>query len=175
LKVLFDHNLPHKLRTDRISRSNHEIITASYLGRGGMTNGELLRKAEQDGFEVFVTGDQRLISQQNLTRRRFAVIAPSSNNSPIIRIYLPAILAAIDRVALVPFRWSTAESLLARSLPASKPMVFPIRVKLDARRDSGGGAWRKGRYGNFRTPARALAPAPLAKEKSNNVATILAK
>jgi predicted nuclease of predicted toxin-antitoxin system len=99
LRVLFDHNIPHKLRTNLISLSYHEIITASYLGWGELTNGELLRKAEQDGFEVFVTGDQRLIYEQNLTGRRLAVIALSTNNWPIIKDHLPTILAAIDSVA----------------------------------------------------------------------------
>jgi hypothetical protein len=52
------------LRTSLVSLSKHEIITASYLGWGELTNGEMLRRAEQDGFEVFVTGDQRLIDEQ---------------------------------------------------------------------------------------------------------------
>ncbi len=99
MKVLFDHNLPHKLRTNLVSLSNHEIVTASYLEWGELTNGELLRRAEQDGFEVFVTGDQRLIYEQNLAGRRLAVIALSANNWPIIKNHLPAILAAIDSAA----------------------------------------------------------------------------
>lgn len=99
MRVLFDHNVPHKLRTSLVSLSNHEIITASYLGWGELTNGELLRRAEQDGFEVFVTGDQRLIYEQNLIGRGLAVIALSTNNWPIIKDHLPTILAAIDSVA----------------------------------------------------------------------------
>jgi predicted nuclease of predicted toxin-antitoxin system len=99
LRVLFDHNVPHKLRTSLASLSKHEIITASYLGWGELTNGELLRRAERDGFEVFVTGDQSLIYEQNLTGRKLAVIALSTNTWPIIRDHLPTILAAIDSVA----------------------------------------------------------------------------
>jgi hypothetical protein len=59
----------------------------------------LLRRAEENGFEVFVTGDQRLIYEQNLIGRRLAVIALSTNNWPIIKDHLPTILAAIDSVA----------------------------------------------------------------------------
>jgi len=99
LRVLFDHNIPHKLRTSLVSLSNHEIITASYLKWGELTNGELLRGAEQDGFEVFVTGDQRLIYEQNLSGRRLAVTALSTNNWPIIKDHVPIILAAIDSAA----------------------------------------------------------------------------
>jgi hypothetical protein len=56
-------------------------------------------RAEQDGIEVFVTGDQRLIHEQNLTGRRLAVIALSTNNWPIIKDHLTTILAAIDSAA----------------------------------------------------------------------------
>ena len=99
MRVLFDHNVPHKLRTSLVSLSKHEIITASYLGWGDLPNGELLRRAEQDGFEVFVTGDQRLIYEQNLIGRRIALIALSTNNWPLIKDHVPTILAAIDTVA----------------------------------------------------------------------------
>jgi hypothetical protein len=57
VKVLLDHNLPHNLRTGLISLGSHEIVTASYMGWGELKNGDLLREAEQNGFEVFVTGD----------------------------------------------------------------------------------------------------------------------
>ena len=58
MRVLFDHNLPHKLRTSLGKLSKHEIITASYMGWGDLKNGDLLRTAEESGIEVFVTGDQ---------------------------------------------------------------------------------------------------------------------
>lgn len=48
---------------------------------------------------MLVTGDQRLIYEQNLIGRRLAVIALSTNNWPIIKDHLPTILAAIHSVA----------------------------------------------------------------------------
>ena len=45
MKVLFDHNLPHKLRTGLDAFGGHEIVTASYMGWGNLKNGELLRIA----------------------------------------------------------------------------------------------------------------------------------
>jgi hypothetical protein len=48
---------------------------------------------------ALVTGDQRLISEQNLTRRGLAVIAFSGNNWPVIKDYLATIPAAIDSAA----------------------------------------------------------------------------
>jgi hypothetical protein len=43
------------------------------MGWAGLTNGILLQKA-QDEFDVFLTADTNLTSQQNLTRFRIAVI-----------------------------------------------------------------------------------------------------
>jgi hypothetical protein len=96
VKVLFDHNLPHKLRTNLDTLGKHEILTASYMGWGDLTNGELLRTAEESGIEVLVTGDRSLRYEQNLTGRRLAIVALSTNNWPIVKNYLPQILAAID-------------------------------------------------------------------------------
>lgn len=96
MKVLIDHNLPHKLRTNLAAGSAHEIVTTSFLGWGHLKNGELLRTAEDAGIEVFVTGDRSLVYEQNLTGRQLAVVALSSSNWPIIRDYLPRILSAIE-------------------------------------------------------------------------------
>jgi predicted nuclease of predicted toxin-antitoxin system len=97
--VLFDHNLPHKLRTSLDTLGQHEIVTASYMGWGDLKNGELLRIAEESGIEVLVTGDQGLPYEQNLTGRRLAIVALSTNNWPIVKNYLSEILTAIDSAA----------------------------------------------------------------------------
>jgi predicted nuclease of predicted toxin-antitoxin system len=57
VRVLFDHNLPHKLRTSLATLGEHEIVTASYMGWGDLKNGELLRIAEESGIEVLITRD----------------------------------------------------------------------------------------------------------------------
>lgn len=43
-------------------------------GWSELTNGELLRVAEADGFEVMVSADQNLGYQQNLKDRRLAIV-----------------------------------------------------------------------------------------------------
>jgi hypothetical protein len=93
VRVLLDHNLPHKLRA---ALGEHDVVTASYMGWGELRNGELLRVAEGEGFDAFVTGDRSLVDEQNLTGRRLAIIALSANNWPIIKDYIPRILTAID-------------------------------------------------------------------------------
>jgi len=83
------------------------MITASYLGWGDLNNGELLRTAEESGFEVLVTADKSLLYEQNLTGRPLAIVALSTNNWPIVKNYLSQILAAIDSAA--PGSFQTVE------------------------------------------------------------------
>jgi hypothetical protein len=96
VRVLLDHNLPHKLRTDVEALTEDQIVTASYIGWGDLKNGELLRAAEEGGFEILVTGDQSLLYEQNVSGRQLAIIALSTNNWPIVKNYIPQILAAVD-------------------------------------------------------------------------------
>jgi len=93
MKVLLDENLPHKLRLHLV---RHETVTVAYLGWGGLKNGELLKAAEDAGFDVFVTGDRALVHQQNLGARKIAVVSLSANNWPIIKNHVARIASAID-------------------------------------------------------------------------------
>jgi predicted nuclease of predicted toxin-antitoxin system len=99
VKVLLDHNLPHSLRSALIKISTHEIFTASYLGWGGLKNGDLIAAAEDKGIEVFATGDSDFLYETQHSGRRIAVIVLSANNWPIIKDNVVAILAAIDNAA----------------------------------------------------------------------------
>lgn len=71
------------------------MFTAVYVGFGGFKNGELLRAAEEAGYDVLLTDDLSLEYQQNMTGRRIAVVSLSANNWRIVRNYIPAIAAAI--------------------------------------------------------------------------------
>jgi hypothetical protein len=57
VKVLFDHNVPHKLRH---SFDGHLVSTADEMGWAELENGQLLRAAEESGFEVMITGTRTL-------------------------------------------------------------------------------------------------------------------
>jgi hypothetical protein len=93
VKVLLDENLAQRLRKNL---GAYEVYTVSYKGWAGLKNGELLRAAENDGIEVFLTGDQTLPFEQNLTERTIAVVALSSVEWDILKHHLPLIVAAID-------------------------------------------------------------------------------
>ena len=60
-------------------------------------NGELLRTAENNGIEVFLTGDQTLAYEQNLAGRAIAIVALSSVEWDILKQHLPLIIAALDK------------------------------------------------------------------------------
>ena len=81
MKVLLDENIPHDLRP---FLRHHDTFTAAYLGWAGLKNGALLEAAENDGFDVLVTGDLSLPYQQNMEGRRLAIVSLSAVNWPVI-------------------------------------------------------------------------------------------
>ena len=93
MRVLLDENLAHRLRKNL---GAHEVLTVRYKGWAGLKNGELLRRAENDGIEVLLTGDQTLTDEQNLSPRNIAIVALSCVEWHILKHHLPLIIAAID-------------------------------------------------------------------------------
>lgn len=57
----------------------HDCVPVQRRGWGGIKNGALLRLAEPD-FDAFITSDQSLRYQQNLTGFRIAILQLSTNN-----------------------------------------------------------------------------------------------
>ena len=74
-KILLDECLPVKLkyRFQEIS-PDFQVSTVTEKGWTGIKNGKLLEKAQQE-FEVFVTIDQNLPFQQELSKYSIAVVA----------------------------------------------------------------------------------------------------
>jgi hypothetical protein len=67
---------------------------------GTLQNGELLRRAEEEGFAAIVTTDQNLRYQQNLPTRRLAVLVLLTTDWRLIRQHADHVTAATDK--LVP-------------------------------------------------------------------------
>ena len=93
MRVLFDHNVPHKLRH---FLTGHEVSTADEMGWAELENGELLRSAEEAGFEAMVTGDKNLSYQQNLSGRLLALVVLSTNNWNVVKLKSEAVQKALD-------------------------------------------------------------------------------
>jgi hypothetical protein len=99
MKVLLDENLPHDLRK---LLPGHDVFTVAYLGWAGVKNGELLRRAAADGFDVMITNDNGVPYQQNLQTLAVALIVLSSPSNDIddLRPLVPDILRRLQ--SLVP-------------------------------------------------------------------------
>ena len=62
----------------------HEVGTVVKMEwPGQLENGELLRVAEESGFDGMVTLDQNIRYQQNLRGRKLALVALGSNIWPV--------------------------------------------------------------------------------------------
>lgn len=100
MKILLDESVPRVLKL-RLPHLN--ISTVQEMGWAGIRNGELLRRTETQ-FDVFVTADQNLRYQQNLSGRTLAIPVLPSNQVPVVIQRLPQVetsLAMIQAGTLV--------------------------------------------------------------------------
>lgn len=93
MRVLLDECLPRRLKRDL---AGHAVRTVPEAGWAGRDNGDLLSLAETQ-FDVFVTIDQHLASQQRVPKFRIAVVVLSapSNRYEDRRPLVPKLLDAI--------------------------------------------------------------------------------
>ena len=97
MRVLLDECLPRKLKREIQA---DVVKTVPEMGWAGTKNGALLRLAEQE-FDVFLTNDQNLEYQQNLSRFDLAVvvlIAPT-NDVDDLKPLMPAASEAIRLIS----------------------------------------------------------------------------
>ena len=92
MKILFDQGVPVPLRQEL---PGLEITTAYSLGWSKLSNGALLKAAEEAGLTVFVTTDQNLRYQQNLKERRIAILVLPTTRWPEIKPHAGKIQEAI--------------------------------------------------------------------------------
>jgi hypothetical protein len=93
MRILLDECVPLQVRG---ALTGHDVVTAQKLGWGGMSNGDLLNKAEQAGFDVFLIADKNLRYQQNLVHRRIAILELWTNHRPTLEKHFPEIRAAVE-------------------------------------------------------------------------------
>lgn len=94
-RVLLDHCVPRRVRQ---ALADCEVATAYQRGWNELKNGALLETAERDGFDVVVTADKNLRSQQQLAHRRMAIVELPTNSLPALLPHLTAIADAVNRV-----------------------------------------------------------------------------
>jgi predicted nuclease of predicted toxin-antitoxin system len=101
VKVLFDHNVPHKFRRSLV---HHDVKTADEMGWAELENGELLKAAEAAEFAVMVTCDKNISYQQNLKSRALALVILSTNNWQVLQSNMPRVLLAVNRAQAGSFK-----------------------------------------------------------------------
>jgi len=102
VRVLFDHNVPSKLRRGWV---DHEVFTAVEMGWAELENGQLLTAAENAGFALMVTADQNIEYQQNRVGRKLALVVLGTNNWNILKLDTARVLVAVGRAEVGSFEF----------------------------------------------------------------------
>jgi predicted nuclease of predicted toxin-antitoxin system len=94
LRILFDKNVPVGIRRFLPEHEVRTVVQMQWPER--LKNGELLKAAEEAGFQVMVTCDQNIRYQQNLAGLNLAIVTLGSNILPLVRQHEAEIAQAVD-------------------------------------------------------------------------------
>jgi hypothetical protein len=93
MRVLFDQGTPVPIRRFLTS---HSVRTAAEQDWTMLGNGQLLDAAEANGFDVLLTTDKNIRHQQNLSRRRIAIVVLGEPSWPMLRNHVQRVVTAVD-------------------------------------------------------------------------------
>src|SRR5436309_14056300 len=93
MRILFDQGTPVQIRR---SLEAHTVKTSREHGWSTLANGELLRVAEEAGFDVLLTTDKNMRYQQNFEGRRIAAVL-GNVLGPFVKPMLPQVVSAVER------------------------------------------------------------------------------
>jgi hypothetical protein len=74
----------------------HEVTEVIDRGWDQISNGDLLRLAEEAGFDLLLTTDKNLRYQQNLTGRKISIVVLGNSIWRIVRLHLDRVLLAVN-------------------------------------------------------------------------------
>ena len=97
LNILLDECIDWRLSKNILG---HRVSSVHQASLTGLKNGELLKKSERE-FDVFVTVDRNLTSQQNLKKFDIAVVVLrcKSNRLSDLQLLIPGLLTALQDVS----------------------------------------------------------------------------
>ncbi len=93
MRILFDQATPVPIRS---YLAGHVVRTAAQQGWDRLRNGDLLRVAEQAGFDVLLTTDKNMLYQQSLAGRKIAIVVLSLQQWPELRLHIRKVIQAVD-------------------------------------------------------------------------------
>ena len=100
MRILLDECLPIPMRG---CFTSHQCVAVSDRGWKGIKNGELLRLAEGQ-FDLFITADQSIRYQQNISGRRIQILELSTNDLRRILAAASLLQSAIETIKPGEFR-----------------------------------------------------------------------
>jgi len=97
MRILIDECIDERFRN---SLPGHQCQTVRYAGLAGLKNGDLLEAAETAKFDVFLTVDQGIEYQQNLSARQIAIVIfrAKSNRLKDLLLLAPAFLERLKSI-----------------------------------------------------------------------------
>ncbi len=96
MRILFDQGTPVPLRS---ALAAHHVETAYERGWATLGNGELLRVAEAEGFDLFVTTYLNFQHQQNLSGRSIAIVVLTTPSWPRIEKAIDLVADIVNKAA----------------------------------------------------------------------------
>ena len=100
MRILLDECLPIPMRG---CFTSHQCVAVSDRGWKGIKNGELLRLAEGQ-FDLFITADQSIGYQQNISGRRIPILELSTKDLRRILAAASLLQSAIETIKPGEFR-----------------------------------------------------------------------
>ena len=93
MRILFDHGTPAPLIP---FLAGHTVTKAIDAGWDRLVNGELLKAAENGEFEVLLTTDKNMVSQQNLKIRKIAIVVLGNSQWRVVQRHVRKIAACVN-------------------------------------------------------------------------------
>ena len=93
MRILFDQGVPRGLAA---SLGSHDVTEARKLKWERISNGVLLKLAEEAGFDLLLTTDKNVRYQQNLADRKISIVVLGQSPWWLVREHLDAIVAAVN-------------------------------------------------------------------------------
>lgn len=91
--VLLDTSVPRGIIS---ALKGHTVTESRALGWDELKNGDLLDAAESAGFEVLITNDKNIRHQQNLSKRKIAIVVLGRGRWRLIRRVLSDVATAVN-------------------------------------------------------------------------------
>ena len=99
MRILLDESVPADLC--EWLKPDYQAVTVQQIGWAGWTNGNLIRRAEEE-FDLLITADRSMRYQQNLKGRLISILVLPGNRLRSVRAMLPTILRELAGMQIRP-------------------------------------------------------------------------